>query len=148
MQVIEDKQLVKNIEALEKSVTRKIMRPSVAAGLRPIRAEARRLVPVRTGAMKKSIGIKAWCKKSRSVGKVYIRHNVELAAAIEGKKYSPDAVAHIVEFGSKTAAPHPFMYPAKENKKAQSMAAFAAAAKLNYEKVVHRELKKGKKVFK
>lgn len=80
----------------------KIGTQAVKAGAEVIADEARRLVHVRSGALRDSIAVKIE-KKNRGADEV---------AAIVGFKSPQSSLAHLEEFGTMHQAAHPFLRPA------------------------------------
>lgn len=81
--------LNKVLETLPQNIERNVIRGALRAGLNVMRGIARDRVPVRTGALKKSIKVKA--ARSKKKGRVALN----LVAGDQDAWY-----AHIVEFGS------------------------------------------------
>lgn len=99
-------QVQKMLKLLPERVQRKAMKQGVAAGARKVLSEARKLVPVKTGRLKKSLRTRYIKKASRGpFGRIV--YKVE-AARPEGSH------AHLVEFGTSRAAAKPFLRPAFE----------------------------------
>ena len=104
--------LLKKLRTLPEKVQKNVLTGAVRAGAKPIVKEAKRLVPVRTGNLKKSIGV----NKRRTVGTV-VRFSI---SPRKGGKYDGYYGA-FVEFGTKKMAPRPFMRPAFEAKGEESI---------------------------
>lgn len=151
--LIGDVQFRANLMLLKAAAAKKIMRPAIGAGLRPIRDEARSkaspgevLSEEASGLMKKAIKAKTSGKGENIVGKVYVDKSVE--GEINGKRHVPGNVAHLVEFGHggpHPAPPHPFMRPALDEKKSEALAAVESTARVKLDEVV---LKMGVKALK
>lgn len=105
-------QLRKNLRSLDDKLRRKLIRDALRKGAQPIYEEARRLVPVRTGALQASINIKA----STTAKRVRFRVQTGAEGFFKGKTY----YGGFVEFGHKIGSrklgdkrkevpPHPFM---------------------------------------
>lgn len=96
-----------------------MIRKALSAGAREVVKSAKQKVPVGTGALKRSIGIAT--RKGRygtAVATALIgpktKSKAGLALANRGRSKPIKGIfyGHIVEKGSKKAAPHPFMRPA------------------------------------
>lgn len=73
---------------------------ALRAGAKPILKEAKRLVPVRTGRLRRSIVARR--------GKAEIdTRSIYIGVKPPGRRY-----AHLVEFGTRHSAAHPFLRPA------------------------------------
>ena len=81
--------LLKKLEALPMKISKRILGRAVGAGARYIRDEAKRLCPVKSGELRKSIK----AKKKRTL---LLRQKYHVATS--------SRIAHLVEFGT---APHP-----------------------------------------
>jgi HK97 gp10 family phage protein len=106
----------KDLMKLRRNIRRNVLRRAVRAGAVVIQKEARRRVPVRTGALKKAIAVRSDNTPYGVRGMVYISSRVKMraSAAVQGKFVSakqrgfagtiyPKAYAHLVEYG---AQPH------------------------------------------
>lgn len=144
--LIGDKALIKRISHLRKNVRNKILRPAFAAGVRPVRDEAKQLVSVRSGAMKKAIRSQAKAGRKGVYAKVYVSKSITVD--VDGKPYNPGAIAHIVEFGSKKAPAHPFLRPAANNKKHAFMQRATAVATRKLDEVVAEAKRKNRNIYK
>jgi HK97 gp10 family phage protein len=87
--------LARTLKELGPRLARKHGQKAVREGLKPVLAEARRLVPVDTGALKRSLRVRN--KRSRRRDAV----GAEVSAT------APHA--HLVEFGTVKMAPQPFL---------------------------------------
>ena len=121
--------LLKKLKTLPEKVQKKVLSGAVRASAKPIVDEARRLVPVRTGNLKKSIGV----TKARTKGTT-MRFYV---SPRKGGKYD-GWYGHFVELGTRHNAPHPFLRPAYEAKASEAIHAF----KEYLEKRIDKELAK------
>ncbi len=93
------KELDRQLKQLEPKLAKKVMRKAVSAGAEPIRKEARRLAPRRTGFLAKNI-----IKSVKRRGSTVIAKIGTTKAAFYGI---------FVEFGTKTGTPmKPFLRPA------------------------------------
>jgi HK97 gp10 family phage protein len=117
--------MLKELQKLPEKVQKRVVNGAVRASAKPIIQEARALVPVKTGNLKKSIGV----TKRRQKGTI-VEYNV---SPRKGGKYD-GFYGLFVEFGHPIknkkgkvvghAAPHPFLRPAFENKAEESIEAF------------------------
>ena len=113
---VDIKDLVKELKALPQKVQDKVVEGAVRHAARPLVVEARRLVPVRTGNLKKSIGV----TKSRQKKPHLIVFNV--SPRTNGKYDGWYGL--FVELGTRRAAPHPYLRPAFEAKAGECIEAF------------------------
>jgi len=97
-------EVLKKLKKLPEKVQKRVLVGAVRAGAKPIIKEAKRLVPVRTGTLKKSIGV----VKRRSKNKNLIHFTVT------PRKKKGGWYAHYVEFGTLKMSARPFMRPAYE----------------------------------
>ena len=97
-------EVLKKLKKLPEKVQKRVLVGAVRAGAKPIIKEAKRLVPVRTGTLKKSIGV----VKRRSKDKNIIHYTVA------PRKKKGGWYAHYVEFGTSKMSAKPFMRPAYE----------------------------------
>ena len=122
---VDMKEVLKNLEKLPEKVQKRVVKGAVRAAAKPIVKEARRLVPVRTGNLKKSIGVNA-----RRSDKTTVRVSI---SPRKGGRYD-GFYGHFVEFGTKNSAPHPFMRPAFEFAGGEAIKAFRAYMKKRIDK--------------
>ncbi len=101
------------LNKLPARIERKVLIKGLRAGAKVILKEARRLVPVRTGTLKRSLGIVV----------IRGRGKAELAvAARSGKQRKYDGwYAHLVEFGPVKSRAHPFLRPAMDAKEQEAV---------------------------
>jgi HK97 gp10 family phage protein len=100
------------LKQLGPRAARKLGTAAARAGLRPIAAEAKRLVPVRSGALKRAIVVVAGKPASETQ-----------RTAVLGFKPPESRRAHLTEFGTAHSAAHPFVRPALDGQKAQALEA-------------------------
>ena len=94
-------EVLKKLKKLPERIQKNVLSGAIRASAKPIIKEARRLVPVRTGTLKKSIGV----VKRRSEDKNIIHYSVTPRS---GKKQKYDGwYAHFVEFGTYAKLDHP-----------------------------------------
>jgi len=117
------KELERKLLSMEPKLARKSVMRALRAGARPILARAKALVPAPTGALKKSLKIRALKKRRYS-------HGVMVATS-EGWFKGDEFYGAFVEFGTSKMPPHPFMRPAFD------------AEKKNAEQIIAAELRKG-----
>jgi HK97 gp10 family phage protein len=146
--IIGDRFIREALKAVSRATQNKVMRPAVRAALVPISRRARENVPVRTGIMRSAIkpAILGTGKRSSIIGRVYIKTTVTTINPPEGKAklYDPANIAHYVEFGTKTAAPHPFMRPALEASRAECLHILTVQAEKHLQRVAARAAKAGR----
>ena len=90
------------LKRLPTNVQAKVLDQALSAGGALIAREARKLVPVRSGALKKSITN----RKKRA------RRRRDLAERVIGFRSPTSRIAHLVEFGTAHSKAQPFMRPA------------------------------------
>lgn len=139
--------LNKTLDRLGEKIKTEVAIKGLRAGCAVIATEAKRLVPVETGLMRKSIRtriIKSR-KKNTQTGKVYVSRSVK--GQRNGKDYKPGYIAHSVEYGHRIvvngqamgqAKPHPFLRPAKDQKKDAAVSAMADRMKAVLPEVVEK----------
>lgn len=152
------KQLLKGLEEFKKSTQRSILERALKKAAKPVADTAKALAPVKTGKLKKSIGMKV------------IRNNAGKAAYAEAMKggaskgeaaaaareansaaraagNGPSALvrvqataphAHFVEWGTKHSGAHPFLGPAYLEGKKSVPVSIAADIKIEMEKSARR----------
>lgn len=135
--VVGVQEIIDRIGSLQGEVTQQALRRSLAAGARVLRDEARRLVPVRTGSLKRSIVSGTTTIKVGStrvpIARVTIarksfaarassRGTHRLAQGATGGRIQPRKYAHLVEFGTVSAPPRSFMRRAADTKRSQALA--------------------------
>lgn len=102
--IIGDKDLIKRLEFLTPSIRKKVLRPAVTAASRPIRQAAKASVPVRFGALKKSIDLKAKSYKETAVAIVGPKTGQSATGVNlfgQSGRIVPTQYAHLVEKGTK-----------------------------------------------
>lgn len=104
--LIGDEQLAKLFSALPGAAQRRVLRPAIAAGARPVVKAAKVFAPVETRALKKSLGQKSKTYKSGVVAAIVgVRRGMQFAAVDRrGRKRVPAFYQHLVQLGTK---PHP-----------------------------------------
>jgi len=125
------------LKAASPQMQKGVMKPALRAAVAPVRVEAKRLVPVRSGNLKKAIV--SGVNRAGTQAAVLVSRKHE--DTIDGKKYIPGNIAHLVEYGTKTAAPHPFLRPAMEAKKAEAIKILGERARAEIDKRLAKGLK-------
>ena len=122
-----DKNTIKNLATLKKIWTRKEKNFAAGDGAEVIAEEARRIVPVKTGRLKRNIVARQ--NKRRGRANAYVGVNYKRGS--DNARY-----AHIVEYGSRAGATaRPFIRPAAQRKG-------AAAAKIIEDSLQKQALKR------
>lgn len=67
-EVVGQRELFARLRQLPPKVQRKVVRPALRAAAKVIHAEAKQLVPVRSGALQKSLKVRAQKRKRDSIG--------------------------------------------------------------------------------
>lgn len=132
IEVLGDKALQRKLRALPIAMEKKIVRKALREAGRPILASAKALVPVRTGALKKSLRLRA-LKRSRGSFGVQVRTGTreELGIPADAPYYYPMAV----EVGTGHAPAHPYMRPALKSNEGKSIRIAAAEIRRGIEEV-------------
>jgi HK97 gp10 family phage protein len=145
----EFKAVQKALSKIPSTLQEKVVVGATRAAARVIANEAKDRVPVKTGLLKKSIGI-AKAKRAdtpNGVIRFYVvpksKISIGSKVSVGGKSGKLKAkvnayYAHMVEFGTSKMAAHPFLRPAFENSGDKSVKAFQEYALKRTEK----ELKK------
>jgi len=108
------KELERKLKQLEPKVAKKIVRQSLRKAAKPILTRAKQLVPVITGALKKSLKVRAMRRKKGRYGIM-----VGTAAGwFVGKTF----YGGFVEFGTDKAPARAFVRPAFDSQKARAEA--------------------------
>jgi HK97 gp10 family phage protein len=118
--------LVRALAAIDRKLAKKLLRKAVLTGGRIVRDEAKSLVPIRTGTLRKSIGAKVKSYPSRRVVVAIVGPRRGFRKDIEGVgTVDPVNYAHLVEFGSRRSQAKPFMRPAWDENVARIREAMA-----------------------
>lgn len=122
-------ELKKALDELPKRVIRNHVYSGLRAGAMVIRDEARTLVPVRTGRLRRAIIV--YRARDRSAGPTY---NVGVSAG--KKKDDPKGAwyGRFIELGTRRKAAKPFLRPAAESKAGAAAEAFRERASQRIEK--------------
>ena len=129
-QIIGDKQLLANLNALAPKVKKRIMKPAMRKGGQVIAKRAKLKVKKRSGLLRKSIKAKS---TKNGNGRIFVDPKVE--GEYKGKKVKPSKYAHLVEFGTRTAKAHPFLRPALNEGKDDAFKAVTAEAQKQFGKL-------------
>lgn len=103
MQLIGDKQLLANLNAVAPKVKNQCltagMRAASVVAKKQVKSDAKSAFPDRTGLLRKGIRSKAVKGRQGPAGKVYI--DPKLTSSYQGRRVRPSKYAHLVEFGTK-----------------------------------------------
>lgn len=115
--------LLKTLSGMSSQLQGNAMSKALRAGSKPVLAAARRTVPQRTGALKKSLGVKVSRKGYAVIGprKGFKSKALDKIRAQHGENIEPANYAHLVELGTETAPPHPFLRPAFDATKEEAV---------------------------
>ena len=113
---IKMKDVMKKLNKLPEKVQKRVITGAVRASAKPIVQEAKRLAPVKTGNLKKSIGITKIRSKSKT----------EVVFAVSPRKTAKydGFYGRFVEFGTRKMSPKPFLRPAYEKMSDECLRAF------------------------
>ena len=139
-----DKQLAMALASMKESSAARIMRPAIARGMTVARREAKALVPRRTGALRRAISARTRVNRTRDgvTSMLYVRSGKDIV--VNGKKHDPRKIAHLVEFGTRWAKPHPFLRAALGNKAGEIRMTITSRAKKELQKAVQKARSKGR----
>ena len=110
----------KQFKELSDKMQRRVLRGALRAAARPVLKDAKARVPVRTGALKKAIGVAVTVKTVESTATIGVRRK---------RPGQPARRAHLVEFGTKHTSARPFLRPALDSKKEAVVRTLAEALK-------------------
>lgn len=155
MELLGDKELINKFHKLSDMAARRVMLPATRKGLQPIKADAKERVSKRSGMLEKAIISKASVnrKNENVIGKVEVSkkkvgtYGKGYPAGRQGKKHQPSKIAHLVEFGTKNAKPHPFMRPALDSKGQVALGIIRKEAGEKMDKVARELEAKGKVAY-
>ena len=109
---------------LPKGIAKNVLRGSVNAGASVVRAEVKNRVPVKTGTLKRAIYQKQIRERSNNEQQTFFVGVRQGRSAKKTKKGNIDGwYAKFVEFGTSKMSARPFMRPAFEAKKQESVSA-------------------------
>lgn len=117
--------IAKVLKRLPEKMTEQVLVQALRAGGKPIVKEAKDLVPVRSGDLKKSIVVRKATKKQRKGGAGLV--------AI-GFTKPTSRRAHLIEYGTSTTRAQPFMRPALDHKGDEAIAAIGTQLGKSIEK--------------
>ena len=123
IEVLGDKELVRKLDRLAGAALRKLARPAVARAIVPVNKAAKRMAPVETGTLKKSLGIKI--KTYAWPGVVWAGVGPRqgfTGVGPDGRRRDPVNYAHLVELGTTHSPAQPFLRPALDTQKPMAMA--------------------------
>lgn len=132
--VVMDKNLLANLNAVAPRIKKAVMRPAFRKGAAVVARAARKKVPVRYGWLKKSI--KSAAARSGMNARVYVdgKSHEEPRAKTKTGTVRPANYAHLVEFGTSTAQPQPFLRPALAETRAAVMVKITDEAVRQFDK--------------
>lgn len=128
IQIRGGEELAAALESLGPAMEKKILRSAMREAAKPMLADAKRRAPVLTGAMRKSLKIKAM--KRRSNGQVGV-----VIATEKGFFKGETFYGAFHEFGTKKMPARPFIRPAFEANKAQAIRIVGEAIKIGLEDI-------------
>ena len=146
--VLGNKELIKAMNKIPYAVKKnKFFMAAFRAAAKPIIAAARGNINNEEGDLKRSI--KAFSTRaSRRLPALYVGPKATGGSAKKNEQRGGGYYGAIVEYGSATAAPHPFMRPAWDGTQTQAGALLVAGAQAIVEKVLLRETKGLKRMYK
>ena len=117
------KELLKLLNRLPERAGKKAMRKAHAAAGAVVRMAVKRLVPVRSRTLKKSIGVRVKRFTSGFDYHVIIgpRRGQKFVTTFEGRKTSPTKYAHLVELGTPRMPARSFLRAGLEQSKARAI---------------------------
>ncbi|MGC4031478.1 MAG: HK97 gp10 family phage protein [Tepidisphaeraceae bacterium] len=121
-----DKQLAKLLSGLGDKVARKVTRQAVNAAANPVLKAARAKVVKRSGLLANSLGKKVSTSKDKQTVTARVGPRRDVTGTVDGKKYRPARIAHLVEHGHLTASgthtpAQPFLRPAADETQGQAL---------------------------
>ena len=122
------RELERAIEAMPAGLHAQVMGAATQAMAREVAKEARKLVPVRTGALKASIRVRRFRERFR--GRQY-RSAAGVYAGGPGARHAP-----LIEYGTFLVPANPFMRTAIMNTRNAQHAAFVRSATMTFERLV------------
>ena len=129
-QIIGDKQLLANLNALAPKVKKRIMKPAMRKGGQVIAKRAKLKVPKRSGFLRKAL--RALPNKNGNV-KIYV--NPKVSGWYKEEFVRPAKYAHLVEFGTQDATAKPFLRPALNEGKDDAFKAVTTEAQKQFGKL-------------
>lgn len=116
---------IKRLSLLDEKLRRKHLKKAVSAGATPTLNAMRAKVAVRTGLLRASLTKKIKSYKGGAVANATIGARSIKLVDKKGKKINPARMVHLVEKGSSNQAAQPFMRPAAEQTKSESISIVA-----------------------
>lgn len=120
----EVRRIVRSLAAINKRLARKALRKAVTVAGRVVRDDAKNRVAVRTGLLRKSLGVRVRTYLARGVVVAVVgprrgfRRDVPGVGTVDPVNY-----AHLVEYGTNKSAAKPFLRPAWDENKERIVAA-------------------------
>lgn len=109
-----DKELIAAMNALTPALEKKVLRTALRAGGKPILAQAKSNAPFKTGQTRRALKLRAM-KRSR-------KNRVGVIVQTKDGDYKGDQFyASFIEYGTSKMAAKPFMRPAFDTKKNESL---------------------------
>jgi HK97 gp10 family phage protein len=93
--------LVKRLEKLDKAMGRRILRKVLRAGGTILLRAARNAVPVDTGTLKKSLGLRIYAKRSTGVVYAIVGPRTKFLRTFGKRRLLASKYSHLTEFGRK-----------------------------------------------
>ncbi len=145
----EFKEVKRVLKQLPPVLQHKVVTAAARAGAQVIAKEARRRVPVRSGLLKRSIGVAKAKKKDtpKDAVRFYVvpktKVSINRKVSVNGQKGKLKAKVrayhgHFVEFGTRKMAARPFLLPAAKAKQAEVVKVFQEKIHEGVEKEVKR----------
>lgn len=141
-----DTELIALLEALPKRMQKNVLATALRGGaaviVKAARANLRANGNIRTGLLQKSITVKI--KRYSRDGIIWagIGANKNTSGSTpSGSRVVPNAYAHLLEFGTRTAAPYPYLRPAFDGNRREILAGITQRTR----KGLAREIKKLRK---
>ena len=146
--VLGEKELIKAMNKIPYAVKKnKFFMAVFRQAAKPIIQAARGNINNKEGELKKSI--KAFSTRaSRRLPALYVGPKATGGSSTKNSNRGGGYYGAIVEYGSSSSQPHPFMRPAWESKKSQAGDLLLAGAYAIVEKVLKRELAGQKRMYK
>jgi HK97 gp10 family phage protein len=120
-------ELKANLKRMPIKMVKQVLRPAVRAAAKPITVEARRKIDqqglIRTGALRRSIGVKVKTFRNRAVwAGVGPRRGFNVQ--YRGKNVDPRRYSHLLEKGTISQKATPFLRPATDNTRGEQFSEF------------------------
>lgn len=126
------KRLARKIEKLEKKVGNKVMRDSVKESMEPVAAEAKRLAPIRSGRLRRSIRVASSSRRGKINGLVRTGTRKQLKIPASDPYYYP--AAH--EYGTRKMPARSFLRAALGNKRRAVIKSLSSIIQRNLMKAI------------